>query len=105
MKIVYDKKYLAAMKRRQEFDQMIEKFSDDGCLLVEDLFQDYLADYDSCDFERSYAKLAVTFYDELGNELTFMLSKKETQYVVKTITKKLDSMTVDDGGGGFDDEG
>ena len=34
-----------------------------------------------------------------------MLSKKETQYVVKTITKKLDSMTVDDGGGGFDDEG
>ncbi len=52
-----------------------------------------------------YAKLAVTFYDELGNELTFMLSKKETQYVVKTITKKLDSMTVDDGGGGFDDEG
>lgn len=105
MKIVYDKKYLAAMKRRQELDQMIEKFSDDGCLLVEDLFQDYLADYDFCDFERSYAKLAVTFYDELGNELTFMLSKKETQYVVKTITKKLDSMTVDDGGGGFDDEG
>ena len=91
MKIVYDKKYLAAMKRRQELDQMIEKFSDDGCLLVEDLFQDYLADYDSCDFERSYA--------------TFMLSKKETQYVVKTITKKLDSMTVDDGGGCFDDEG
>ena len=69
------------------------------------LFQDYLADYDSCDFERSYAKLAVTFYDEFGNELTFRLSKKETQYVVKTITKKLDSMTVDDGGGGFGDEG
>lgn len=55
--------------------------------------------------KRSYAKLTVPFYDELGNELTFMLSKKETQYVVKTITKKLDSMTVDDGGGGFDDEG
>lgn len=66
MKIVYDKKYLEAMKRRQELDQMIQKFSNDGCLLVEDLFQDYLADYDSCDFERSYAKLAVTFYDELG---------------------------------------
>jgi len=64
-----------------------------------------LADYDSCDFERSYAKLAVTFYDEFGNKLTFRLSKKETQYVVKTITKKLDSMTVDDGGGGFGDEG
>ena len=60
MKIVYDKKYLEAMKRRQELDQMIQKFSNDGCLLVEDLFQDYLADYDSCDFERSYAKLAVT---------------------------------------------
>ena len=104
MKIVYDKKYLAALKRRQELDQMIEKFSDDGCLLVEDLFQDYLADYDSCNFERSCAKLAVTFYDEFGNELTFRLSKKETQYVVKTITKKLDSMTVDDGGGGFGDE-
>ena len=29
MKIVYDKKYLAALKRRQELDQMIEKFSDD----------------------------------------------------------------------------
>ena len=104
MKIVYDKKYLAAMKRRQELDQMIEKFSDDGCLLVEDLFQDYLADYDSCDFERSYAKLAVTFYDELGNELTFMLSKKETQYVVHMVERRLNSFMRDDGGGGFGDE-
>ena len=103
MRIVYDKNFVTE-GRKQELDQMVERFSDAGCLFVEDLFMDFVADYECCGLDRSCDKLAVTFDDELGNELTFILSRGEIQYVLRAITKKLDSMTVDDGGGGFGDE-
>lgn len=103
MKNVYDKNFVTE-GRRQELNQMVEKFSIAGCLFVENLFLHLVVSYDYCGLDHSTKKMAATFNDELGNELSFILSIPEIVYVIEAITKKLDSMTVDDGGGGFGDE-
>ena len=80
--------------RKQELDRMVADFSEEGCLFVEDLFLEFLIDADE-GIDRSCDKLAVTFDDELGHELVFVLSQEEIHYVIGAITEKLDNMTDD----------
>ena len=80
--------------RKQELDRMIADFSEEGCLFVEDLFLEFLIDADEGS-DRSCDKLAVTFDDELGHELVFVLSQEEIHYVIGAITEKLDNIVSD----------
>ena len=80
--------------RKQELDRMVADFSEEGCLFVEDLFLEFLIDADE-GIDRSCDKLAVTFDDELGNELVFVLSQEEVHYVIGAITEKLDNIVSD----------
>ena len=80
--------------RKQELDRMVADFSEKGCLFVEDLFLEFLIDADD-GIDRSNDKLVVTFDDELGHELVFILSQEEVHYVIGAITEKLDNMTND----------
>ena len=80
--------------RKQELDRMIADFSEEGCLFVEDLFLEFLIDADE-GIDRSCDKLAVTFDDELGHELVFVLSREEIHYVIGAITEKLDNIVSD----------
>ena len=88
--------------RKQELSRMVDDFSEKGCLFVEDLFMDMLIDYDK-GLDRTDDSLVATFDDECGNELVFILSHEEINFVVNAVSAKLDSMTVDDGGGGAND--
>lgn len=80
--------------RKQKLDRMVADFSEKGCLFVEDLFMEFLIDADD-GIDRSNDKLVVTFDDELGHELVFILSQEEVHYVIGAITEKLDNMTDD----------
>ena len=80
--------------RKQELDRMIADFSEEECLFVEDLFLEFLIDADE-GIDRSCDKLAVTFDDELGHELVFVLSQEEIHYVIGAITEKLDNIVSD----------
>ena len=80
--------------RKQELDRMIADFSEEGCLFVEDLFLEFLIDADE-GIDRSCDKLAVTFDDELGHKLVFVLSQEEIHYVLGAITEKLDNIVSD----------
>ena len=80
--------------RKQELDRMIADFSEEGCLFVEDLFLEFLIDADE-GIDRSCDKLAVTFDDELGHKLVFVLSQEEIHYVIGAITEKLDNIVSD----------
>ena len=80
--------------RKQELDRMVADFSEKGCLFVEDLFLEFLIDADE-GIDRSCDKLAVTFDDELGHELVFVLSQEEIHYVIGAITEKLDNIVSD----------
>lgn len=80
--------------RKQELDRMVADFSEEGCLFVEDLFVEFLIDADAC-IDRSCDKLAVTFDDELGHELVFILSQEEIHYVIGAITEKLNNIVSD----------
>ena len=80
--------------RKQELNRMVADFSEAGCLFVEDLFLEFLIDADE-GIDRSCDKLAVTFDDELGHELVFVLSQEEIHYVIGAITEKLDNIVSD----------
>ena len=80
--------------RKQELDRMVADFSEEGCLFVEDLFVEFLIDADE-GIDRSCDKLAVTFDDELGHELVFVLSQEEIHYVIGAITEKLNNIVSD----------
>ena len=80
--------------RKQELDRMVADFSEEGCLFVEDLFVEFLIDADE-GIDRSCDKLAVTFDDELGHELVFILSQEEIHYVIGAITEKLNNIVSD----------
>ena len=80
--------------RKQELDRMVADFSEEGCLFVEDLFVEFLIDADE-GIDRSCDKLAVTFDDELGHELVFVLSQEEIHYIIGAITEKLDNIVSD----------
>ena len=80
--------------RKQELDRMVAGFSEEGCLFVEDLFVEFLIDADE-GIDRSCDKLAVTFDDELGHELVFILSQEEIHYVIGAITEKLNNIVSD----------
>lgn len=80
--------------RKQELDRMVADFSEEGCLFVEDLFLEFLIDADE-GIDRSCDKLAVTFDDELGHKLVFVLSQEEIHYVIGAITEKLDNIVSD----------
>ena len=80
--------------RKQELDRMVADFSEEGCLFVEDLFIEFLIDADE-GIDRSCGKLAVTFDDELGHELVFVLSQEEVHYVIGAITEKLNNIVSD----------
>ena len=80
--------------RKQELDRMVAVFSEEGCLFVEDLFVEFLIDADE-GIDRSCDKLAVTFDDELGHELVFILSQEEIHYVIGAITEKLNNIVSD----------
>ena len=80
--------------RKQELDRMVADFSEEGCLFVEDLFLEFLSDADE-GIDRSCDKLAVTFDDELGHKLVFVLSQEEIHYVLGAITEKLDNIVSD----------
>ena len=80
--------------RKQELDRMVADFSEEGCLFVEDLFLEFPIDADE-GIDRSCDKLAVTFDDELGHELVFVLSQEEVHYVIGAITEKLDNIVSD----------
>lgn len=80
--------------RKQELDRMVADFSEEGCLFVEDLFLEFLIDADE-GIDRSCDKLAVTFDDELGHKLVFVLSQEEIHYVLGAITEKLDNIVSD----------
>ena len=73
---------------------MVADFSEEGCLFVEDLFVEFLIDADE-GIDRSCDKLAVTFDDELGHELVFILSQEEIHYVIGAITEKLNNIVSD----------
>lgn len=73
---------------------MVADFSEEGCLFVEDLFVEFLIDADE-GIDRSCDKLAVTFDDELGHELVFVLSQEEIHYIIGAITEKLDNIVSD----------
>lgn len=80
--------------RKQELDRMVADFSEEGCLFVEDLFIEFLIDADE-GIDRSCDKLVVTFDDEFGHELVFVLSQEEIHYVIGAITEKLDNIVSD----------
>ena len=85
--------------RKRELARMVADFSEEGCLFVEDLFLDLLNDYEYGN-DRSCSRMTVTFGDECGNELTFILSHEEIEYVSGIITERIDQITVDDDVGG-----
>lgn len=93
MKTIFDLNRLTE-GRKQELDRMVADFSEEGCLFVEDLFVEFLIDTDE-GIDRSCDKLAVTFDDELGHELVFVLSQEEIHYVIGAITEKLDNIVSD----------
>ena len=80
--------------RKQELDKMIADFSDEGCMLVEDMFTEFNACFRR-GYDRSNGKLTVSFGDELGNDLTFILSREEIEYVTAGVTEKLDNLVCD----------
>lgn len=93
MKTNYDLNRLTE-GRKQELDRMVADFSEKGCLFVEDLFLEFLIDADD-GIDRSNDNLVVTFNDELGHELVFILSQEEVHYVIGAITEKLDNIISD----------
>ncbi len=88
MKTIFDLNRLTE-GRKQELDRMVADFSEEGCLFVE-----FLIDADE-GIDRSCDKLAVTFDDELGHELVFVLSQEEIHYIIGAITEKLDNIVSD----------
>ena len=80
--------------RKQELDKMIADFSDEGCMLVEDMFTEFNACFRR-GYDRSNGKLTVSFGDELGNDLTFILSREEIEYVTARVTEKLYNLVCD----------
>lgn len=80
--------------RKHDLDEMIEAFSDEGCMFVEDMFTEFNACFRH-GYDRSNGKLAVTFSDELGNDLTFILNREEIEYVTARVTEKLDNLVCD----------
>ena len=80
--------------RKQELSRMVADFSEKGCLFVEDLFLEFLIDADD-GIDRSNDKMVVSFDDECGHELVFILSQEEVHYVINAITEKLNNITSD----------
>lgn len=80
--------------RKQELDKMIADFSDEGCMFVEDIFTEFNACFRR-GYDRSNCRLTVSFGDELGNDLTFILSREEIEYVTAGVTEKLDNLVCD----------
>ena len=80
--------------RKQELDKMIADFSEAGCHFVEDLFLEFLIDADD-GIDRSNSKMTVSFVDELGNDLSFLLSREEIEYITAGVTEKLDNLFCD----------
>lgn len=73
---------------------MIADFSDEGCMLVEDMFTEFNACFRR-GYDRSNGRMTVSFGDELGNDLTFILSREEIEYVTAGVTEKLDNLVCD----------
>ena len=80
--------------RKQELDKMIADFSDEGCMFVEDMFTEFNACFRR-GYDRSNGRMTVSFGDELGNDLTFILSREEIEYVTAGVTEKLDNLVCD----------
>ena len=87
----------------EDLDFMIDEFSERGCVLVDDLFADLIAEYYSNN-DLSNSRMMVEFTDEEGHSLSFILSQTEIHYVLHMIDRKLYTYSRDDGGGGFGDE-
>lgn len=87
--------------RNREIDEMVEDFSIDGCMFIENLFFPFLRaaahgnDY-SCD------KLVATLEDENGHEIAFILSQDEIGYVVDAVSRKIDNHLYKEGGTNID---
>ena len=90
-------------ERMEDLDFMIDEFSERGCVLVDDLFADLIAEYYSNN-DLSDGRMMVEFTDEEGHSLSFILSQTEIHYVLHMIDRKLYTYSRDDGGGGFGDE-
>lgn len=80
--------------RKQELDKMIADFSDEGCMFVEDMFTEFNACFRR-GYDRSNGRMTVSFGDEFGNDLTFILSREEIEYVTAGVTEKLDNLVCD----------
>lgn len=72
--------------RKQELDKMIADFSDEGCMFVEDMFTEFNACFRR-GYDRSNGRMTVSFGDEFGNDLTFILSREEIEYVTARVPK------------------
>ena len=46
-------------------------------------------------YDRSNGRMTVSFGDELGNDLTFILSREEIEYFTAGVTEKLDNLVCD----------
>lgn len=90
-------------ERMEDLDFMIDEFSERGCVLVDDLFADLIAEYYGSN-DLSDGRMMVEFTDEEGHSLSFILSQTEIHYVLHMIDRKLYTYSRDDGGGGFGDE-
>lgn len=80
--------------RKQELDKKIADFSDEGCMFVEDMFTEFNACFRR-GYDRSNGRMTVSFGDEFGNDLTFILSREEIEYVTAGVTEKLDNLVCD----------
>ena len=89
--------------RMEDLDFMIDEFSENGCMMVDDLFADLIAEYYGSN-DLSDGRMMVEFTDEEGHSLSFALSQAEIHYVVHMIGRKIFAYKRDDGGGGFCDE-
>ena len=63
-------------------------------VFVEDMFTEFNACFRR-GYDRSNGKLTVSFGDEFGNDLTFILSREEIEYVTAGVTEKLDNLVCD----------
>ena len=63
-------------------------------MLVEDMFTEFNACFRR-GYDRSNGRMTVSFGDELGNDLTFILSREEIEYVTAGVTEKLDNLVCD----------
>ena len=67
-------KFDLSTERMEDLDFMIDEFSERGCVLVDDLFADLIAEYYGNN-DLSDGRMMVEFTDEEGHSLSFILSQ------------------------------